>query len=202
MKNNWYISLFILALAIAGIGLDQSSIANQEVVLKFTNLEVSETESQEVINYIKGQLEEANVENIQILKPEQGVLKIKYHSDLDVARIKEIFSKGNDFALEKSNNKSSTKFPLENEGDVSSFHLDVFEIQLDKDFVGTPGTVVEGKSEIVRFFAPDGLSILGNLEDKDTEIAQVAYNTSFCKTLGIEIGFCRIPQVRAGPRIV
>ena len=57
MKNTWYLGIFVLALALVGISLDKSTNANQEIVLKFTESEVTSGQTEEVIRFVKSQLE-------------------------------------------------------------------------------------------------------------------------------------------------
>ena len=199
MKNKWYISLLVIALAIVGVSLDKSSVANQEIILKFTNLEVSENESREVLGFVKNQLEGVAVSNIQIQKSQDGTLKITYHSTMDVSEIKVLLSQTNHLVLDMDSGMSTDELPFSNEGDVGGYQIDVFEIQPAKDLAGATGTVVDVKTEIIRFFTPDANTTSVHLERKDTTQAKVLYTVCNSKTLLLNDGFCLIPQVRAGP---
>ena len=55
MRNKWYVSALIFALAIVGISLEQVSVPNQEIVLQFADLEVTLDETQDAITQIKSQ---------------------------------------------------------------------------------------------------------------------------------------------------
>ncbi len=200
MKNTWFVSLLIITLAVLGVSLDTSSIANQEIVLKFNNLDVPESESEQVIDFVKSQLRNIAVSNIKISKGEHGVLKITYHSDLDTTIIKETLSKEVALMVENDSSSSDKELPFSNEENLANYELDVFEIQPAKDYIGATGIVVEIKNEIIRFFTPDAFPVLETLEEKHNSIAKVLCTTYGTKTLEIQVGFCDIPEARAGPK--
>ncbi len=200
MKNTWFVSLLVIALAVLGVSLDTSSIANQEIVLKFNNLDIPENESQEVIEFVKSQLKNIAVSNIKISKGDDGVLKITYHSDLDIKIIKEALSKKNRLVVENDASGSDKEYPFSNEESPAGYELDVFEIQSVKNGIDASGTVVEVKSEIIRFFTPDAFPVLETLEEKHSSIVQTLHIVCNARTQAIQVGFCNVPEARAGPK--
>lgn len=202
MKNKWYIPFFIITLALVGISLDQSGVANQEIILKFTNLEAYEAESEEVLNFVQSQLKDVAVDNLKIQKKEDGTLKITYYSDVEVSTIKDLLSQKNSFLLTSNFGGSKDGLPQPAEDDIAGYQIDVFEIQPTKDFVGATGTVVDVKSEVVRFFNPDAYPFVEHLKINYSETIKLQEVVSIACCLEIEKGFCNVPQVRAGPQVV
>lgn len=199
MKNTWYLLFLVFALAIVGISLDKSNGANQEIVLKFIEQAATDGETEDVIRFVKNQLKDVATGDIQIKKAQNGTLKISYHSDIEIVQIKAIFSEYSELVLDT--NTASDELPIPSQEDLIGFQLDVFEIQTAKDFAGAAGTVVEFKTESIRFFTPDVYGISERLvkeEDASTALAYHTYNTI---ALAIDDSFCTVPQVRAGPAI-
>jgi hypothetical protein len=97
---------------------------------------------------------------------------------------------------------SDKELPFSKEENLSSYEFDVFEIQPLKDYIGATGTVVEVKSEIIRFFTPEAFPFLETLEEKHISITKVLYTTCGLKTQEIQVGFCDVPEARAGPKTV
>jgi len=197
MKNTKYLIFLIFALAIVGIGLDKSTGANQEIILKFTEQTVTEGDTEDVIRFVKNQLKGVATGDIQIKKALNGTLKITYHSDIEIAQIKAIFSQNSSLVLETNNSNDELPSPIQE--DLIGFQLDVFEIQTSKDFVGFTGTVVEFKTESIRFFTPDVYALSQQLIKEEDARTEQAYHTYTSIALAIDDSFCTVPQVRAGP---
>ncbi|MEP0262948.1 hypothetical protein [Dokdonia sp.] len=201
MKNKWYISALIFALAIIGISLDKASVPNQEIVLQFTDVEVTPTETQDAIALVKSQLQAVSVDNIKIQESGNGILKITYYSDVDVAEIKKIFSKERSVTLDHASydfNKDNTDFPFEK--DLKKYQLEVYEIQDIQDLVGSSGNVLELKSEVIRFFTPDSYAILNKVQSEEkNKTEKLAYVVQRNIAIAIDNSSYNIPEVRAGP---
>lgn len=201
MKNKWYVSAFIFALAIIGISLEQASVPNQEIVLQFSDLDVTVDETQDAITHIKSQLEALEVDNIQIQESRNGTLKITYYSDIDVSEVKKIFLGKVDVAIDHTlydfDNKNS-EFPSKE--DVKPYQLDVFEIQENIDFAGSSGNVLESKSETIRFFTPDTYASISKQQtEQKNKTEKLAYRVHRNSVIAIDDASYNIPEVRAGP---
>lgn len=201
MKNKWFISAFIFALAIVGISLEQASVPNQEIVLQFTDVEVTLDETEEAISLIKSQLEALDVANIQIQKSGNGALKITYYSDIHVSEIKKIVLKKRDVTVNQTlytPAEDDSELPLKEE--VISYQIDVHEIRKNVDIVGSSGNVLEPKSEIIRFFTPDVYAPVSKQKGVEKNKAEkLAYTIHSKNAIAIEDSSCHIPEVRAGP---
>ena len=198
MKNKWYISAFIFTLAILGISLERVNVPNQEIVIQFADIEVTPNETQNAIALVKSQLETVAVDNIKIQELRNGTLKITYYSDVKVSEIKKIFSEGIEIAFNTTSDKKDTEKPSEKE--LTSYQLDVYEIQNGSDLVGSSGNVLEAKSEIIRFFTPDVYATIGkqSSEEKD-KLEKTAYVRYRNNAIAINNTTYKIPEVRAGP---
>jgi len=198
LKNKWYISAFIFALAIIGISLEHTSVPNQEIVIQFVNDEVTSDETQNTIARVKSQLETVAVDNIKIQELENGTLKITYYSDVEVSEIKKIFSEGIKIAFNQASYKKDRDVPSEKE--FKFYQLDVYEIQNNNDFVGSSGNVLELKSEIIRFFTPDlNVAINRQSGEEKNKSEKLAYTSYKNIAIAINNTEYKIPQVRAGP---
>ncbi len=200
MKNKWFISALLFALAIVGISLEQVSAPNQEIVLQFGDIEVTLDETEEAIALVKSQLEALDVDNIQIQESGNGTLKITYYSDIHVSEIKKIFSDESSVAVNQTSyvTKNTSEFPSEE--DVTSYQIDVYEIQKNIDIVGSSGNVLEPKSEIIRFFTPDSYAAISKQKEVEKNKAEkIAYTIHRKIAIAIDDSSYNIPEVRAGP---
>jgi hypothetical protein len=202
MKLKWYILIF--AFALLGIASQhQMCLPNQEIVLRFTNGEVTSDEVQVAINNVKKQLLSIGVSNIKVQEQEDRSLKITYYSDIDVAGIKKIFSTEKNIKLgyvSKSQNKKHSK--SSSNDNRTLYDLDIFEIKKQDAGFDLSGKYATGlKFEKNRFFNPfihgnliplytDLLSNQNTDDNFHVYIAVVIHNPSY-----------KIPDGRAGPNI-
>lgn len=204
MLKKWYISTFIIILTLLGaVSQQQIVIPNQEIVLQFTNVDVTTEEVKNTIAIVKKQLLELGIDNIKVKESAQGKLKIIYYSDADVNIIKEIFSKEERLAIDFNANHqkgSSNKLPIDE--DVISYNLDVHEIQdgndSDWDLNGVNVVAFDSKSD--RFFNPNSNLFINKIEvSKDDNIVKLTYKIRRDIALAINDILHKIPEVRAGP---
>ena len=117
MNSRRYIGALIIILTFLGVASKQSiTIPNQEIVLQFTDVEVSSFEAKNTVEIVKQQLRNLGADNIQIKKGQKGTLKITYYSDADVASIKETLSNQEKLVLnafDQTQNKEDSNFPLD-----------------------------------------------------------------------------------------
>lgn len=181
----------------------RTMVPNQEIVLEFTDGEVTSLEAQKAIEIVKKQLQAIGVDNIRISKElNNGTLKIEYYSDSDVAFIKNLLSKEQNIALGHvfyDLNEDNNQPPLNQSS--KDFNLDVHEIQKSTDFnTDFNGLSIleihqeqKGASDtsLHSFIASESSGIDGLIEVAQkihTDIALAIDNTSY-----------NIPEVRAGP---
>jgi preprotein translocase subunit SecD len=203
MLKKWYISTFIIILTLLGaVSQQQTVIPNQEIVLQFTDAEVTPEEVKNTIAIVKQQLQDLGVNNIQVKESEHGKLKITYYSDSDVASIKETFSKEDKLKVDfnsHNQNESSNKFPID--GNTISYNLDVYEIHNGNDIEWNLNglSVVEFDTKNDRFFDPNSSFYFNPIEVSEDNSIKLTYKVRKNIALAIDDILHKIPEVRAGP---
>lgn len=199
MNVKRYFSALVIILTLFGLGQQQVSIPNQEIVVQFTDDEVTSNDTHNAIEIVKNQLQSIGANNIHVIQEENGKLKITYYSDIDIAGIKDLLSQEESLKLGyASNNDESSRLPS-NDGS-NSYNFDVFEIQKPSnsewDFEGT--LVLELKPDGDRFFHP---KVFASIDEVDVEIdiTSVAYKLNSNIAIAIDNTSYKIPEVRAGP---
>ena len=197
MKAKWYIGALVVILTMFGISQENLMVPNQEIVLQFSNAQVSSIETDLAIANVKKQLEIIGVSKVNIHKKEDGRLIISYYSNTAIDNVKEIFFTQTHTVDYTTNTASKHEF-IENQ----TYNLDVFEIQESSDtgFGATGKSIFIPKQDYDRFSSPNFYVYLEASEatNKKVEIA-VAYKLN--KTIAIAINSIphKIPEGRAGP---
>ncbi len=203
MNNKWFLSAAIIVLAFLGISLDKSTAVNQELVIQFSNLNVSPDDTEEAITLVKRKLEGLNIENITIHKSGRGKYSLAYYSNIDVSIIKKQFSQELEIAFEKIDYSAKGEFPKDpHPTDVKPFQLEIFKIQDADGVSSTKGAIFETKSPNTRFFTPDSFVFpIKYEEDTARDTDEVAYTSYYYLSLEIDKTSYQIPEVRAGPLV-
>lgn len=204
MIARWCISVFVFLLTLFGVVSQQQFVVpNQEIVLQFTDVELTSNEAKQTILIVKEQLEALGVENIQVRTHENGQFKISYYCEKDIASIQKSFSQEHKLTIDYQTNnpgKASSKLPLDENS--TSYNINVYEIHSGTDagwdFDGTFTLEVEVKSD--RFLDPNSsFSAFNPDHNTSNNIAKLAFKVR--RTISIEISEAlhSIPEVRAGP---
>ena len=203
MKLKWCILLCVITLI--GIASQQQvCFPNQEIVLRFTNDEVTSNDAQNAITIVKNQLLNIGANNIQVIKSRKGDLKITYYSDTDVASIKELLSKEGNIELDYINSNQENKPAKSPSKDhLKSYDIDVFEIKKQDTRFHLDGTCAfERKLESPRFFIPNLLALTNGISFNDlNRVLKETYKFRKDGSITIEITSNKIPDGRAGPHI-
>ena len=202
MNPKWCFSVLITILTLFGIQQSQITLPNQEIIVQFSDDEITSEEAHNAVTIVKEQLQFLGANNIQVEEGASGIYKISYYSDSDVASIKKIFSDDKDTVkLDYANhnqNEKSTDFPFDK--DKKTYNLDVFEIQnasdADWDLEGI--SIIELKSENHRFFNPNVYASIESVDDKE-RVVKIALKVSTHIAIAIDNTSYKIPEVRAGP---
>lgn len=201
MNFRGYLSSIVVVLSFIGVISYQQDVVlpNQEIVLQFSDDQVSDVETQAAIDLVKKQLKGAGVKDIQVHASKKGQLKISYYSDSDIACIKTILSQEDSLALDVTSEETPL-LPIED--DQKTYNVQVFEIHNNNDLsLGFAGKLaIEQATENSRFVNPN--SYVPQIFDvKDTQrIVKVAHRFHTTEALTIEEACYIIPEVRAGPR--
>ncbi|MEC3906981.1 hypothetical protein VOI54_08110 [Tamlana sp. 2201CG12-4] len=204
MIARWCISAFIFLLTLFGVVFQQQvSVPNQEIVLQFTDVELTSDDAKHAIAIVAKKLQGLGAEHIQVKAGDNNTLKISYFSEVDISSIKRTFAKENHIVLDytsSSQDRGASKLPSED--NTISYNLDVYEIQNTSnsggDLNGAFGLEIDAKSD--RFLDPNI-----NLFFKNIDVNAIAAKTKVafkvCRDISIELDntLHSIPEVRAGP---
>ncbi len=201
MKIKLQFGLFIVFLSFLGTYLEENTVPNQQIVIQFSDTNISSKDAENTIKVVKQQLQSIGVSHIQIGEHEDGQLKITYYSDAEVERIQNILSKeeGFKFAYESGSNNSDD-FP-ENRS-VNDYKLNISEIQNSSDtnwdFEGIQ--IVEFNQKSDRFDNSKVNTSGENLNrTHSNSIVKIAIQVNSAVTIAIDNRSRKIPEVRAGP---
>ncbi|MFD2564585.1 hypothetical protein [Aquimarina rubra] len=204
MKKEWYFKILITAFTLLVVMQQQTVVPNQEIVLEFTDVEVTSLEAQNAITIVKKQLESIGVKNTRISKElHNGKLKIAYYSDADVESIKKIFSKEQRVALDHIlYDKGNTGDQSPSDNNSSHYNLDVYKIHkstdLDTDFNGI--YVLEIKQKQDRASGSYAYSfVTTNSTHHLDRLLKSAQKVNGAIAIAIDNTSYKIPEVRAGP---
>ena len=197
-----HIGILILILTFLGVASQQQiAVANQEIVLQFSDIEITSQEVQNTVASVKSQLQDLGIDNIIINEGEAGKLKITYYSDVDIASVKEILYKGKKVTIDYAFNKQEGhKGPLKDA--VINYNIDVYEIQNTNDIdLGFDGFVLEKQSEYDRYcepnvFVPSPVIAI----NRDDIIVKVSYKVWRHIETSMDNHPYSFPEVRAGPQ--
>jgi hypothetical protein len=200
MNTRRYIGALIIVLTFLGVVYQQqNTLPNQEIVLQFSDANLTSDEAQNTIATVKQQLLDIGVDNIQLIEGENGTLKITYFSLTDVTSIKRTLSEENGLDL-NSNSQNKSTFPLSE--NVINYNLNVYEIHnsSDVDWNLAENSVLKVNYENDRVFNPNVYvsGINSDHKEKDIEV-KVTLKVRRYIAIAIDNTSYKIPEVRAGP---
>ncbi|MGK0253987.1 MAG: hypothetical protein ACI9OE_001472 [Mariniflexile sp.] len=203
MKTKWYFGALIIVMTLLGVYQNTISEPNQEIVLKFTDVDITSEEAQSTISLVKEQLQAIGVDIVQVQELKAGQLKIAYFSTADVASIKEILSKGKNLKIGyTSNNQDENTSGVPSHKKSKRYKLDVYEIHKSTDFAsGLDGKLVlNPKLDYNRFYNPNIIVLNNDIDAKGgNAIIKVAFKLYVTIAIAIDNTSRNIPEVRAGP---
>lgn len=202
MKSKLHFGILIILLAFLGRYIETSVAPNQQIVVQFSDTQITENDALKTIETIRLKLQAIGVEQIQIGQDQNGQLKITYFSDADIEQIESILSNEASFNFaNNSNNDHSSKSPEEN--NLKDFQLNISEIQeigqtTNWDFEGVEVVELNQKSD--RF---NNLKVDSSVPNSQMELTnlwvKVALRISIAAEVSIDNHSYKIPEVRAGP---
>lgn len=205
IQPKWYLSVALIFIAVLGsiLGQQQTTVPNQEIVLQFTNENISLDEAQHTIGIVEKELQRIGVDYIQVSEQEEGRLVISYYSKTNVESIKKLLSTQKELALGfVSADKNERPFQFPSKETSIGYNLDVYEIQNGQTSYSSLGgkCAVELKSGQQRFLNPNFyISSEAPFIVNSEQILKV--NFSFQRDIVIAKDYRshKIPEVRAGP---
>lgn len=201
MKIKWQIGIIVLFIAFLGTYLEDTIVPNQQIVIQFSDINISSEDAENTIEAVKEQLQNIGVSHINIGQHADGKLRITYYSDADVSRIQNILFKENHFRFSYQTDKNDPiDFPESK--NVNDYEINISkikdEVHANWGFEGIQIVELNHKSD--RFNNPtDNLS--GKYSDLEKYNAQVrvAIQVNSSITLTVDNILYIIPEVRAGP---
>lgn len=203
MKMKWYFGALIIVFTLLGVYQNRISVPNQEIVLNFTDVNITTDEADNTIEIVKEQLEAIGINILRVNALKDRQIKIAYYSTSDVASIKEILSYEKNLKIGiTSQNKAdnSSEFPSDKKS--KKYKLDIYEIHKSTDSEsGLDGKfVLTIKQDFDRFYNPIVIIFNNAIDANDeTKIAKVSYKIYYSIAIAIDSSSGNIPNVRAGP---
>jgi len=199
MKIKLHLGVVMVILMFLGTYIEHNLVPNQQIVIQFSNHQITSEEANSAAEALKQQLKDIGAKKLDIGEFNSGQLTITYYSDTDVMRIQKVLTDDDlvlDYSLENESNDKS--IPEKEE----LYKFNVSEIQDSPinnwDFEGIEITELNHKSD--RYYFPK-LKYSSTKEDIE--------NHSFKECLRLKIQSIyhfnkskfahQIPQVRAGP---
>ena len=201
MKIKLQLAILVALLVFLGTYLEQTTVTNQQIVIQFSDTDISSEDAENTIEIVKKQLQSLGVTNIQIGQHESGKLKITYYSGAAIERIQSILSKEDGFKFDyESENNSSNDLP--DNRNLKNYELNISEIHnnsnINWDFEGIQIVELNQKSD--RY---DNPKVNTSTEQLNTEyrnsIVNVAIKVNNTVALALDKISYKIPEVRAGP---
>ncbi|WP_166967948.1 hypothetical protein [Yeosuana marina] len=202
MKKTWYFGAFLILFTLLGFYQNQISEPNQEIVLKFSDVDITSEEAQNAILIVKKQLQALGVDAVQVQELKAGQLKITYYSDEDVESIKKMLSEDSSIQIGDASHSENNTSSFPSNKRIKNYKLDVFEINKTHNTTsGLDGKcVLNFKQDYDRFHNPKIYLYRNDLGTNDTHInVCLAFKVRKYVSLAIDNTSRSIPEVRAGP---
>ncbi|MFT5103585.1 MAG: hypothetical protein ACI86C_001245 [Candidatus Latescibacterota bacterium] len=202
MQTKWYLGTLVLILALLGFSQEQIDVPNQEIVVQFTDDEVTLDAAQNAISIVKKQLQDIGVKTIHVHESTDGRLVISYYSDIDIAGVIEMFSEEQKLAFDYTSfnqDESPSQFPSKEQ--ALWYKLNITEIQksvdVESDF---DGILVQLLPDFDRPINPKVYFAAANIKaEEKTRVDNIAFTSQYKIALAINTPSYNIPEVRAGP---
>ncbi len=201
MKTKLHFGVLLLFLAFLGTYIEQTTVPNQQMVVQFSDTNITLEESENAITALQEQLLTLGVTHIQIGENAQGQLKITYHSDLEITRIQQAIFNADHVNVAFHTNQH-TSLPLSESHGEKQYKINISEITTSNDgnwdFNGLQ--IVEHNQKFDRFsyFKTHSSGLQNEQIPHNYNLQTVVVcraNTAWLRTPISDV----IPEVRAGP---
>ena len=203
MNTKWYIGTLITILALVGLNQEQTKVANQQIVLQFTDVEMtSVTAYDDALATVTKKLEAFGIANIEIIKNDDNQLSIRYYSDIDAISVGEFLSQDSDLSFTYNDvNQVPADFPKDKLPE--SFSIVVSDLQQQSyDGLSLNGKFgFELNHDYKRFTNPVVISPNDLIVLEQDALVQIAYKINKVIAIAIDNTSRAIPEVRAGPYV-
>lgn len=201
MNAKWCISTLFIILAFLGLSQEHKRTSNQQILLKFADVELaSETAHDEILAVIAKKLEVLGIAYIEIIENDGTQLSIRYYSDIDAVSVKEFLSKENQFSI-----SNKEEFPSEypKEDLPEKYSLTVSDLhQRTDDIVNLNATLVLSPEQADKIVSnPVFITVGYTIGFEQNATVEIAYRIYRNIALSINNTSQIIPEVRAGPYV-
>ncbi|MCA0154436.1 hypothetical protein LBV24_14490 [Winogradskyella sp. 2Y89] len=197
-----HLGVVMVILMFLGTYIEHNLVPNQQIVIQFSNHQITSEEANSAAEALKQQLEEIGAEKLDIGQFNSGQLTITYYSDTDVMSIQKVLT-DDDLVLDYSLGKKSNDKSIPEK--VELYKFNVSEIQDSPinnwDFEGTVVTELNHKSD--RYYFPKVKSS-ATKEELNTNSKILYSRFTISSVFQIYKGkfAYQIPEVRAGPSML
>lgn len=203
MKTKLHFGILALLLAFLGTFLEQKKTPNQQIVIQFSDKEITSQDTENAIEDIQKKLQSIGVSQIQIGQNKEGQLRITYHSEADVAHIKNVLFNVEDFNIAyNSHQNSSTNFPEDKT--VKDYELNISEIKSSSDSISALKGIqvaevnpkTDHSNQIQVHFSGKPINY-----KQSNSVIKVAISVNNSVAIALDNLTYKIPEVRAGPTV-
>ena len=202
MNTKWYIGTLIIILALIGLNQEQAKVANQQIVLQFTDVEMtSATVHDNALTTITKKLQALGIVEIEIIENDDRQLSIRYYSDIDALSVKEILSQDNELSVIYSDSDELPfDFPKDELPESYCLVVSDFHKQTDNGLSLNGKLAFELNQDYKRFSNPVvGIQFNNSVILNQDALVHVAYKVNRASAIAIDTTSDTIPEVRAGP---
>ncbi len=201
MNTKWYISTLLIILALIGLNQEQAKVANQQIVVQFTDGEMtSVTAHDDVLATVTKKLQALGIVNIEIIENDDTKLSIRYYSAIDAISVGEFLSEDSEFSLTYSDiDQLPLDFPKDQLPETCSLVISDLQQQSDDGFGVNGKLAFELNQDYKRFSIPVILPFNALTGFEHDAIVHVAYKVNRVIAIAIDNTLRPIPEVRAGP---
>jgi hypothetical protein len=201
MNAKWCISTLFIILAFLGLSQEHKRTSNQQILLKFAEVELaSETAHDEILAVIAKKLEVLGIADIEIVENDGTQLSIRYYSDIDAVSVKEFLSKEKRLSL-SNKEEFPSDYPIEELPEKYNLIVSDLHLQAD-DIVNLNATLVLSHKQADEIVSNSVILTCANTLDFEQDASvDIAYKINRNIALSINNTSQIIPEVRAGPYV-
>lgn len=193
MNAKWYISTLIIVLALIGLNQEQTKVANQQIVLQFTDVQMtSVTAHDEALETITKKLSALGVANIELIESDDTKLTIRYYSNVDALSVDEFLSQDSELPFD---------FPKDKLPETCSVVVSDLHQQTYDGLTSNGKLAFELKQDHERFSNPIVVLFNGTIANEQDCYVRVAYRINRVLAIAIDNTSNTFPEVRAGPYV-
>ncbi|TMM57959.1 hypothetical protein FEE95_00590 [Maribacter algarum] len=201
MNTTWYIGTLIILLALIGFNQEPAKVANQQIVLQFTDAEITSVAAHDdALSTVTKKLQALGITDIEIIKNDGSHLSIHYYSVIDARSIGELLSQDIELSLIYGDvDQLPVDFPKDKLPETCNIVVSDLQQQTNDGFGLNGKLAFELKQDYQRFSNPPVVKFNDLITLEQGAIVKVAYKINRSIAIAIDNTSRSIPEVRAGP---